>query len=160
MLFLGSHSPRREKWLAAYAAKFSTLNTFVYHTKVHRPLGPAHNPMASSATTSALLRRSKLLINLHRDEYTYFEWWRLMQAFWHKTAVVTEACFPHPLFKPGVHYFEEAPRHIHHLAAWLATTPDGQAKAEEVRVRAFQTLTARATARDAALALLYAGGAA
>lgn len=160
VLFLGSHSPRREKWLAVYAAKFSSLNAFVYHTRVHRPLGPAHSPMASSATTSALLRRSKLLINLHRDEYTYFEWWRLMQAFWHKTAVVTEACFPHPLFKPGVHYFEEAPRHIHHLAAWLATTPDGQAKAEEVRVRAFQTLTARATARDAALALLYAGGAA
>jgi hypothetical protein len=156
-LFLGTHSPRREKLLATYAKKFAALNTFIYHSKAQRPLTPAQNPMASSDVTSALLHRSKILINLHRDEYTYFEWWRLMQAFWHKTVVVTEACFPHRLFKPGTHYLEEAPRHIHHLVDWLARTPDGQAKAEQIRARAFEDLVARASAKTAALTLLRAG---
>jgi hypothetical protein len=110
--------------------------------------------------TAALLQRAKILLNLHRDEYTYFEWWRLMQAFWHKAVVVTEACFPHRVFKPGVHYFEEAPRHMHHLIAWLARTPDGQAKANEMRERAHRDLIAHANARTAALALLGAGEAA
>lgn len=160
VLFFGTHSPRREKLLATYAEKFAALNTFIYYSKAARPLTPAQNPMASSEVTSALLNRAKILINLHRDEYTYFEWWRLMQAFWHKTVVVTEPCFPHRLFKPGTHYFEEAPRHIHHLVAWLANTPDGQAKAEAVRTRAYEDLVARANAKAAALTLLRAGEAA
>jgi hypothetical protein len=154
VLFLGSASPRREKHLVTYAAKFADLNSFIYMSRTSKPLAPEHNPMASSKVSAALLQRSKILLNLHRDEYTYFEWWRLMQAFWHQTVVVTEPCFPHPVFKPGEHYFEESPRHIHHLVAWLARTPDGQARADEVRRRAFQTLSERTTAKAAALDLL------
>jgi hypothetical protein len=154
VLFLGTTSPRREKVLAGYAEKFAGLNTFIYATRMTKPLAPGQNPMASSQVSAAFLQRTKILLNLHRDEYTYFEWWRLMQAFWHKAVVVTEPCFPHPLFKPGEHFFEEAPRHIPHLIAWLARAPDGQAKAEEVRGRAFELFSSRATAKAAALALL------
>ena len=157
VLFLGAASPRREKHLASYAAKFAELNTFIYATSTAKPLAPEHSPMASSKVTAALMQRSKILLNLHRDDYTYFEWWRLMQAFWHKTVVVTEPCFPHPLFKPGEHYFEESPRHIHHLIAWLARAPDGQARAEDMRARAYETFAARTTAKAAALALLRLG---
>jgi hypothetical protein len=60
------------------------------------------------------------------------------------------------VFKPGVHFFEEAPRHIADLVHWLATTPEGQAKAEEVRARAYQTLVGEANAKSAALHLLAA----
>ncbi len=154
VLFLGHHSPRREKHLAAYAGKFADLNTFIYVPRSAKPLAPEHNPMASSKVSAALLQRAKILLNIHRDDYTYFEWWRLMQAFWHKAVVVTEPCFPHAVFKPGEHYFEESPRHIHHLIAWLAHTPDGQARAQEMRARAFETFTGRTTAKAAAIALL------
>jgi hypothetical protein len=160
VLFFGSHSPRREKLLAAYAETFARLNAFIYYSKVPRPLTAEHNPMAASHVTAALLQRAKILLNLHRDEYAYFEWWRLMQAFWQKTAVVSEACFPHRIFKPGVHYFEEAPRHIPHLIDWLARTAEGQAQADTVRERAYRDLLAHANARTAALALLNAGDAA
>ena len=83
-----------------------------------------------------------------------------MQAFWQKTLVVSEPSFPHPVFRAGVHYLEEAPRHIPHLVEWLLRSPEGQAKAEDVRARAFQDFCARATARMAALTLLEAGSAA
>lgn len=159
VLFLGSHSPRRDALLAGYAEKFSSLNAFIYYTRMTVPLDAANNPTASTDATAALLQRSKILLNVHRDEYTYFEWWRLMQAFWLKTVVVTEPCFPHPLYKPGTHYFEEAPRHIPHLVEWLARSSDGQARAEDVRRRAFEDFAAHSTAKSAALALLQAGGA-
>ncbi len=160
VLFLGSASRRREKLLASYAPKFASLNTFLYATRIFRPLDPASNPTAAPQVTAALLQRSKVLLNLHRDEYTYFEWWRLMQAFWQKTLVVTEPCFPHPLYKPGTHFLTEAPRHIPHLVNWLVTSKDGQAKAEEIRTRAFTDFTANSTAAASALSLLHAGEAA
>jgi len=154
VVFLGQHSPRREKLLASYAPAFAKLDTFIYCARPTAPLTLALNPMAAPEVTAALLQRSKVLINLHRDEYGYFEWWRLMQAFWAKAAVVSEPCFPHPLFKPGVHYFEEAPRHLHHLCEWLARSPEGQAKADAVRRRAFDDLTRHASAKAAARSLL------
>src|SRR6185503_15001080 len=128
----------------------------IYCTRTNAPLMEETSPTASSDVTGAVLARSKVLLNLHRDEYAYFEWWRLMQAFWLKAAVVSEPCFPHPLFKPGVHYFEEAPRHIADLVHWLATTPDGRAKAEEVRARAHKDVVNEASAKAAAQRLLAA----
>jgi len=158
LLFLGSTSPKREKHLAAFAPKLARLNTFIYATRMTRPLTGEASPTASPEVTAALLQRSKILLNIHRDEYTYFEWWRLMQAFWNRTLVVTEPCFPHPIYKPGIHYLEEAPRHMLHLVEWLVRTPEGQAKAEEIRARAHADFTTLSTARSAALELLGAGG--
>lgn len=156
LLFLGTSSPRRDRLLASYAPKFADWKTFIFCLRTIRPIEPESNPMAAPEVTAAMLQRTRILLNIHRDEYTFFEWWRLMQAFWQKTLVVTEPCFPHPLFKAGVHYLEESPRHIPHLVDWLLHTPDGQARAEEVRAAAYETLTTQATARNAALTLLQA----
>lgn len=158
VLFLGSHSPRREALLAQFAESFAGLNAFIHCIRMTAPLVAARNTMASTEATAALMRRSKILLNLHRDDYAYFEWWRLMQAFWTKTVVVSEPCFPHPLYKPGVHYFEEAARDIPPLIDWLTRSADGQARAEAMRQRAFDDFVAHSTAKSAALALLHAGG--
>jgi len=154
--FMGQSSPHRDKWLGTYAPAFAKLQAFIYCARTAYPLTAETNPMASSDVSAAILGRTKILLNLHRDEYTYFEWWRVMQAFWLKAVVVSEPCFPHPLFKPGVHFFEEAPRHIPDLVNWLATTPDGQAKAEEIRARAFDVFVGEASARAAGMRLLAA----
>jgi hypothetical protein len=160
VLFLGTMSPRREKVLATFAPKFASLATYLYATRMTRPIDRKLNPTAAPEVTAALLQRSKVLLNVHRDDNSYFEWWRLMQAFWQKTLVVTEPCVPHALFRPGVHYLEEAPRHIPHLVDWLARSPDGQARADGIRQAAYALLTTEATARNAALTLLRAAEAA
>ena len=49
------------------------------------------------------------------------------------SVVVSEPCLPHPLFKPGEHFFEEAGRHMPDLIEWMIHTPDGRARAEQVR---------------------------
>jgi len=160
VLFLGTRSLKREKLLASYAHKFADLSTYLYATRMTRPIDSKLNPTASPEVTAALLQRSKVLLNIHRDDHSYFEWWRLMQAFWQRTVVVTEPCVPHTLYRPGVHYLEEAPRHIPHLIDWLTQTTDGHAKAEAVRTAAFDNLTTHSTARAAAIALLQAAEAA
>lgn len=156
--FTGTHSARREKLLASYAPLFAEMRTFIYYSRTRAPLRPETTPMAAPEASASLIRRSKVLINLHRDEYTYFEWWRIMQAFWMGAAVVSEPCFPHPAFKPGIHYFEESGRHIAHLAQWLARSDEGAAAAQAMRARAFDDLRTLAPAKNAALALLHAGG--
>jgi hypothetical protein len=155
VLFLGTHSVRREENLASYAPRFADLNTFIYYTRMSRPMTQGEDPTATSEATAGLLQRSKFLINIHRDDFTYFEWWRVMQAFWQKCVVVTEPCFPHPLFKPGIHFFEESPRHLAQLVSWLVKTPDGQAKAEEIRANAFSMISGEATL-DAAVHRMFA----
>ncbi len=159
VMFLGTSTPRREKLLASYAPVFAELNNLIFCLKTIKPIEPGSNPLADPNATAALLQRCKIMLNLHRDEYTFFEWWRIMQAFWQKTLVVSEPCFPHPDYKAGVHYLEESPRHIPHLIEWLARTPEGQAKAEEVRKRAYDDFCKISTARTAALNLLKAGSA-
>lgn len=160
VLFLGSVSPKREKIFASFAPKFAQLNTFIYTTRLTRPIDEKTNPTASPHVTAALLQRSKVLLNIHRDDNIYFEWWRLMQAFWQKTLVVTEPCFPHPVYKDGVHFLTEAPRHMPHLIDWLVRSPEGHAKAEEIRSQAYATFVRQSTAKAAAFALLRAGEAA
>lgn len=157
LVFLGSRTPRRERLLEGYASSFASLQTVAHCPLMDRPLRAESDPMASTAVTVALLRRTKLLLNLHRDDYAYFEWWRLMQAFWLKTVVVTEPCFPHSIYKPGMHFFEAPTPEIPELVDWLARSPEGHAKAEEVRERAYDQLVARSTAKAAALALLALG---
>ncbi|RFP00858.1 hypothetical protein BGC31_14125 [Komagataeibacter xylinus] len=56
------------------------------------------------------------------------------------SVVVSEPCLPHPVFRPNVHFLEESGRHIPNLIEWLLNTPDGQAKAEEVRLAAMRTI--------------------
>ena len=154
LLFLGSHTARRERLLDQMALRSTGLRTYIHLRHMDRPLQPATDPMASTAVTAALLMRSKVLLNIHRDDDPYFEWWRLMQAFWLKTVVVTEPCFPHSLYKPGRHFFEETPGQIPQLLDWLTRSDEGRAKAEEVRARAHTDFIAHSAAKTAALALL------
>lgn len=154
VVFLGTHSPRREKVLAGYVPAFSEMSTFIYYTRMTRPLTGATTITAEPEITAGLLQRAKVLLNVHRDDFAYFEWWRLVQAFWQKTPVVTEPCFPHPLFKPGKHYLEETRRHIPELIKWLNGSRDGAAKADEVRRAAFEELRTRASLAESSARIL------
>jgi hypothetical protein len=77
-----------------------------------------------------------------------------MQAFWQRSVVVSDPCFPHPLFKPGQHYFEEAPRHIPELIRWILASKDGAERAETMRANAFCELSTRANLDAAAKRIL------
>lgn len=56
------------------------------------------------------------------------------------TIVVTEECFPHPLYKEGEHFLAETPRHMPNLIEWLIQTEDGQKEAARIQQNIFDLL--------------------
>ena len=90
---------------------------------------------------------SKISLNIHRDDHCFFEWHRIVvQSMASGAVVVTEDCFAHPLYKNGVHFLADAPRHIPNLVEWLLRTPDGQETASRIQNAVFTVLQDQAIA--------------
>ena len=96
-------------------------------------------------TATAIGQRSKILLNVHRDERAYFEWHRIaIRGFWQKTLVVSEPSSYHPPgVEPGVHLLEAELRHIPELLGWLLDTEEGRKTVDSVRHAAFDLLATR-----------------
>ena len=92
VLFIGSHSPRREKILKVLRKELSELNWFVFMPRDKEPLSLLARSAIDSATFVALARQSKILLNLHRDDTAFWEWQRIVwRGLWQRALVVTEA---------------------------------------------------------------------
>lgn len=132
--FFGSESSRREKILSRYASRFARYPSFIYYRR--QSLGPIRNDGQEGALTRIAGYVSsccKISLNIHRDEFPYFEWHRMVrQGMAGGSLVVTDPCLPHPLFKPGIHFLEEEARHVPNLIDWLLNDEDGRKRAQEV----------------------------
>jgi hypothetical protein len=130
--FFGAASPHREVFFARHASSLAAHQAFFYCRRHDTPIG-THGTEASLTRIAAhVSAHSKISLNLHRDEFDYFEWHRMVRlAISARSVVVSEPCLPHPHFQAGVHYFEENARQIPNLVAWLLRSPEGQRRAEE-----------------------------
>lgn len=91
VLFVGSHSPRREQVLAELKEKLPTLKWFTHMPSDRVPLGEG-GVHVDAATFVALSRLSKVLLNIHRDDAAFWEWQRIVwRGLWQRTLVVTES---------------------------------------------------------------------
>jgi hypothetical protein len=140
ILFVGSPSERRRTFFAQNASWLSKHHCFFMLNSNDEPLVQGHAPMSTAAMVG-LAQRSKLLLNIHRDEFPYFEWHRMVcQGIWHRTLVVSEPCFRVPWLIPGQHYLECDAANMPELIDWLLNTDEGMAKAESVRAAALEVL--------------------
>ncbi len=97
-----------------------------------------------TATSVGLAQRSKILLNIHRGADRYFEWHRIvMHGIWNRALVVTEPCGDGPPFQPGVHFVEARLSQIPDVVEYYLTDPKGQAEAQAITLRGFQTLSER-----------------
>lgn len=131
--FIGNLTPRRERffnknpWLNEY-------RTFFHLPISGVPLRTGDGEAIESEIASGISRRSKILLNIHRDEFPYFSWHRLaFQGFWQNTLIVTEACHQIPGLVPGEHYIACSQADMANTVRELLHTSDGQAKAERIR---------------------------
>ncbi|MCE2565723.1 hypothetical protein [Komagataeibacter sp. FNDCF1] len=141
--FFGGSSPHREKFFARNAGFFAQYRNYFYYRKFTAPIdsSPRDNPLSRLA--SHVAGHSRIALNIHRDDYGFFEWHRIVKgAMANGSVVVSEPCLPHPVFQPNVHFLEETGRHIPNLIEWLLNTPDGQARAEEIRATTLQLVSA------------------
>ncbi|MEP9385692.1 polysaccharide pyruvyl transferase family protein [Mesorhizobium sp. KR9-304] len=150
--FFGNESPRRHVALARYAEPFSQYSTYIYCR------GQARGPMLERSQEEPLTRiagfvssRSRISLNIHRDDFPYFEWHRMVHHGMASGAVVvTDPCLPHPTWKPGIHYVEENVRQIPNVIDWLLKSPDGRSKAKEIRSNVANLLSQPVGVRDPA----------
>ncbi|MCY0096391.1 hypothetical protein [Hoeflea ulvae] len=138
--FFGTTSPHRARFFARNAERLSRFETMIYlRTKnALEPMNAATGETGLVDVARYAARHARILLNVHRDEFPYFEWHRLVyQGMANRSVVVSEPCFANPGFEPGVHYLAEESHHLMHLLEWVLNDKDGQDKADAVAEAAF-----------------------
>lgn len=108
VLFLGGNTGRRAARLASLATvlwdRACELRTFRFTQPVHAGV-PG---LVFGEDKYRLLARSKILLNLHRDDVLpgYFEWARMVEAMANGCVIVTEPSAGYEPLIPGVHFVE------------------------------------------------------
>jgi hypothetical protein len=158
VLFVGTLSPKRADFFAANAAVFSRFQCFFHLPPSDRPLIPGTPDSLDSRDMADLCRRSKIVLNLHRDAVPYCEWHRVVfQAMRQGALVVSEPMMDVPGFSAGEHFVTAPVEKLASMAAQMLSTSQGRRKAAKIALHAFETLRARFDAKEIAghmLALL------
>jgi hypothetical protein len=149
VLFLGTLSARREKFFAHTSRVLSNHICYLHLPEAQGPLLAGFNTPMDTFTSVGLAQRSKILLNIHRGADRYFEWHRIvMHGIWNRALVVTEPCGQGPPFQPGVHFIEAPLSQIGDVVEYYLTDPKGQAEAQAMTLRGFQTLSEQCKLTD------------
>ncbi|MBS1003137.1 hypothetical protein JK183_04495 [Acetobacter thailandicus] len=145
--FFGNTSGNRERFFSHNTEFFTEYSCFLYYRKTDGPLTHSDKYSVPANFPRYIAERSKIALNIHRDDFGFFEWHRLVQQNMASGAVVvTEECFPHPLYKNGTHYLSESARHIPNLIEWLLNTDDGMTEAARIQKNCFRVFANKSLA--------------
>ncbi len=135
LCFLGTVSPSRARFFARNAEKLSRYESFLYLRTANAtlPMNGAADEAGLVMVAQLVARNARVLLNIHRDEFPYFEWHRLVhQGMANGAVVVSEPCFANPEFEPGIHFLTEERQRLMQLLDWTINDKDGRKKAAEV----------------------------
>lgn len=108
VVHLGDDSPRRIQALVAGADRLTDRRTELRLFRADRPVRPGQPGFLTEHERTALLSRSRVLVNVHRGPSAYFEWVRLLDAMANGCVVVSEPSTHVAPLVPGVHFVEAA----------------------------------------------------
>ena len=138
--FVGTLSSRREDFFARKASWLNRYQCFL-HLPPERTFPEDCERTLRAEIAAGISRRSKILLNIHRDEMPYFEWHRIVfHGLWQQTLVVTEPSYDIPGLMPGEHFIVSATEDMEETIDWLLNTPEGKTKAERVRAAGHRAL--------------------
>ena len=164
MLFMGSLDPRRGRALASLASVLWDRNSELRLFPFDKPVTPGTPGVVFGEAKYELLRRAKVLVNIHRDRSThlppgttppaYFEWVRMVETMANGCVVLTE---PSDGFGPlvaGVHFIEAEVGEMRDELIQLLSDPERlQAMSEAARAAVTDELSLAASLAPA-LALI------
>lgn len=106
VVFLGGRTDRRAARLARMAPDLWHRDVDLRLFAFDRPVGRDAPGLVFGADKYRLLARSRILLNIHRDEKRpgYFEWARMVEAMANGCCVVTEPVTGHDPFVAGEHF--------------------------------------------------------
>jgi Glycosyl transferases group 1 len=90
LLFLGSISPKRELFISQNAALFNRHNSNIVITRLEQPKFSHTAGFFANHDRNRLLRSCKILVNVHANDNTYFEWLRVVMAIANGCLVISE----------------------------------------------------------------------
>ncbi|MGI8461095.1 MAG: glycosyltransferase [Solirubrobacterales bacterium] len=152
--FLGSLTDRRERLLAGYAPTLAEHRAQLVISDNRRPNTATSGSFIAGEDKRRLLARSKVLLNVHQDQRSYFEWLRVVEAIHCGAVVVSEPSSDHAPLVEGEHFVAGPAEELDGLAASIASDDDRRAEisgAARELIRSEQPLSASAE-RLAALA--------
>ena len=131
--FFGAESPHRDLVLARCAPFMARLETFLYYRRLRfGPLTGEDDVLVDLATH--VCGHSKICLNIHRDRFGAFEWFRIVyQGMRSGSLVLSEHCLPVPGFVDGEHYISVHSRHMGEMIEWLVTDQSGINHANRIR---------------------------
>lgn len=134
--FVGEATPRRSAFFSGAAA---SLEKYECHLRL-MPRGAV--PWTSGGvqihrrtlTSAGLSQRSKIVLNLHRDQEHYFEWHRIVQmGIWQRALVLTETVTETAPFVAGRDYVQATLAEMPGLIDYYLRDPRGIEEAERIR---------------------------
>ena len=132
--FIGTLNSRRELFFTQSASWLSEHHCFLHMPNMGTPLLRGQDQALDTQTVIGISRRSKILLNIHRDSLPYFEWHRIIfHGLWQNTLVVTEPCHDIPGLVAGEHFIACELSEMAEQLSWLLNTAEGQATAEHIR---------------------------
>ncbi|NET53517.1 MAG: glycosyltransferase family 1 protein [Merismopedia sp. SIO2A8] len=141
--FVGTLNRRRELFFARNARWLSQYKCFWHIPPTGDPFLKGKGQALDTQAVVGLSRRSKILLNLHRDDLPYFEWHRLIFfGLWQNTLVLTEPCHDVPGLVAGKHYIACHADELEDKVHWLLNTTEGQREAERVRQAGHEAIKA------------------
>ncbi len=139
--FVGTLNPRREQFFAKSASWLHQYRCFLHIPPMGDPFIQGQGQALNTDAVIGLSRRSKILLNVHRDELPYFEWHRIVfHGLWQNTLVVTEPCHDVPGLEPNIHFVSCPLEEMGEVVEWLLKSSSGQRKAEEIRRAGYQRI--------------------
>jgi hypothetical protein len=122
--FLGSLTARRERLLAKYAPTLAEHRSRLVISDNRRPNTATSSSFVAGNAKRELLARSKVLLNVHGDDRSYFEWLRVVEAVHCGAVVVSEPSSDHAPLVEGEHFVAGRADELDRVAADLAADPD------------------------------------
>jgi hypothetical protein len=140
--FFGNTTYRREMFFADNAALFAKYRCYFYFSDGSQPLLEGRTTYMNTRSVVGLVQRSKIALNIHRDEDFYFESHRIvMHGIWQKALVISDPCSPAPPFRPGIDYVEAPLKEIPSLVRYYLSDPVGRREAQEIADQGYRTLS-------------------
>ena len=119
VLHLGNNSERRGRALASGAHTMSRFNAKLLLAHPDAPNHKQRQNFAIEDEKLRLLRRTRVLLNIHQGDRPYFEWLRVVQAVSQGCAVVSEHSVGHAPLELGTHLLGGTLENVVLLAAGL-----------------------------------------
>ena len=153
VLFLGTVSERRMRALASYGRTLNGRRAELIFSDNSRPNWRSAEGFVADEQKWQLLRRSKLVLNLHQGDAPYFEWLRIVQAIGCGAVVVSEDSVDYEPLVPGEHMLMGDVASLHLLCERLLID---EGLIDRMRHGAYELLRGRLPLADSAMRLVDA----